>query len=58
VGPYLETFSELPVLLKSKEGDNKNLGFWFIVTGFWLKEKTRNYKLRQWRTYGNQKPKS
>jgi hypothetical protein len=27
-----------------KEGDNKDSGFWFIVPGSWLKEKTRNNK--------------
>jgi len=31
-------------LLKFKEGDNKDSGFWFKVPGSWLKEKTRNYK--------------
>jgi hypothetical protein len=38
------TFEEHPILSKYKEGDNKDLGFWFIVTGSWLKETTRNYK--------------
>ena len=41
---YLETFEERPILAKYKEGDIKDLGFWFKVPGSWLKEKTRNYK--------------
>ncbi len=45
INPSLyETFEEYPILLKFKEGDNKDLGFWFIVSGSWLKETTRNYK--------------
>jgi len=39
-----ETFEKRPILAKYKEGDNKDLGFWFIVFGSWLNEKTRNYK--------------
>jgi len=27
----LETFEERPILAKYKEGDGKDLGFWFIV---------------------------
>ena len=33
----IETFEEHPILFKFKEGDNEDLGFWFIVAGFWLK---------------------
>ena len=40
--PNIETFEEHPILLKFKEGDNKDLGFWFIVTCSW--EKNRNNK--------------
>jgi len=40
----LETFEEHPILAKYKEGDGKDLGFWFIVPGSWLKEKTRNQR--------------
>jgi len=40
----MKTFAEHSILLKFKEGDNKDLGFWFKVPGSWLKEKTRNYK--------------
>jgi len=39
-----ESFGERLILLKFKEGYNKGLGSWFMVTGLWLKEKTRNYK--------------
>ncbi|OQW99436.1 MAG: hypothetical protein BWK74_02200 [Desulfobacteraceae bacterium A6] len=43
----IETFEEYPILSKFKEGDNKDLGFWFIVAGFWLKREkpqTRDHK--------------
>jgi len=33
-------------LAKYKKGENKNLGFWFIVTGFWLKEKNQKQQTR------------
>jgi len=29
---YKETFEEYPILARYKEGDNKDLGFWFIVS--------------------------
>jgi len=29
-----------------KEGDNKDLGFWFIATGSWLKEKNQKQQTR------------
>ena len=34
------------ILSKYKEGDNKDLGFWFIVTGSWLKEKNQKQQTR------------
>ena len=40
------TFEERPILVKYKEGDNKDLGFWFIVTGCWLKEKNQKQQTR------------
>jgi hypothetical protein len=36
-------------LLKYKEGENKDLGFWFIVAGFWLKEKNQKQQTRDQR---------
>ena len=44
--PSMETFEEHSILAKYKEGDNKDLGFWFIVTGFWLKEKNQKQQTR------------
>jgi hypothetical protein len=42
----LETFEEHPVLARYKEGDNKDLGFWFIVAGFRLKKKNQKLQTR------------
>ena len=42
----IETFEERSVLAKYKEGDNKDLGFWFLVTGSWLKEKNQKQQTR------------
>ena len=33
-------------MAKYKEGDKKDIGFWFIVTGFWLKEKNQKQQTR------------
>jgi hypothetical protein len=41
-----ETFEERPILSKYKEGENKDSGFWFIVSGFWLKEKNQRQQTR------------
>jgi len=41
-----ETFEERPILAKYKEGDDKDLGFWFIVPGYWLKEKNQKQQTR------------
>ena len=37
-------FTRASILSKYKEGDNKDLDLWFIVSGSWLKETTGNYK--------------
>jgi len=37
----LEIFEEHSILPKYKEGDNKDVGFWFMVAGFWLKGKNQ-----------------
>jgi hypothetical protein len=44
-----ETFEERPILAKYKEGDNKDLGFWFIVPGSWLKDKNQKLQTRDQR---------
>ena len=49
VGNDIETFEERPILAKYKEGDNKDLSFWFIVTGSWLKEKNQKQQTRDQR---------
>jgi len=42
----METFEEHSILSKYKEGDNKDLGLWFLVSGSWLKEKNRKLQTR------------
>jgi len=41
-----ETFAEHSLLLKFEEGDNKDLGLWFIVPGSWLKGKNQKQQTR------------